>query len=114
LETAQIWRELAHIIFWRIVLEVAQIWRELAPHYLPADCFGGSSNLAGTVTTLFTGGLFWRQPLFFRKYRYSMAVALKEYYNYSPISTYTEICRYFRETIVTVKLLIYRKQERDT
>jgi hypothetical protein len=39
---------------------------------------------------------------------------LKEYYNYSPISTYTEISRYFRETIVTVKLSIYRKQERNT
>ncbi len=44
----------------------------------------------------------------------SKAVALKEYYNYSPISTYTESCRYFWETIVTVKLSIYRKQERDT
>ncbi len=48
-----------------------------------------------------------------RKYRDSNAVALKEYYDYSPISTYTESCRYFPETIVTVKLLIYRKQERD-
>ncbi len=50
---------------------------------------------------------------FLRKYRDSKAVALKEYYDYSPISTYTESCRYIRETIVTVKLLIYRKQERD-
>ncbi len=51
---------------------------------------------------------------FMRKYRDSKVVALKEYYGYSPISTYTERCRYFRETIVTVKLSIYRKQERDT
>ncbi len=50
---------------------------------------------------------------FLRKYCDSKAVALKEYYNYSPISTYTERCQYFRETIVTVKLSIYRKQERD-
>jgi hypothetical protein len=61
-------------------LEAAQIWRELAPHFFPADCFGGSSDLAGTTTkqptqphnctgsdlagtgsTLFFGGLFWRQ-----------------------------------------------------
>jgi hypothetical protein len=35
---------------------------------------------------------------FLRKYRDSKAVALKEYYNYSPISTDTESCRYFRET----------------
>ncbi len=51
---------------------------------------------------------------FLQKYRDSMAVALKEYYNYSPICAYAESCRYFRETIVTVELLIYRKQERDT
>jgi hypothetical protein len=51
---------------------------------------------------------------FLRKYRDSKAVALKEYYDYSPISTYTERSQYFRETIVTVKLSIYRKQERDT
>jgi hypothetical protein len=50
---------------------------------------------------------------FLRKYRDSKAIALKEYYNYSPISTYTESCQYFQEMIVTVKLLIYRKQERD-
>ncbi len=46
---------------------------------------------------------------FLRKYHDSKAVALKEYYNYSPISTYTESCWYFQETIVTVKLLIYKK-----
>ncbi len=50
---------------------------------------------------------------FLRKYRDSKAVALKEYYDYSPISTYTESCQYFQEMIVTVKMLIYRKQERD-
>jgi hypothetical protein len=61
-------------------LEAAQIWRELAPHYFPADCFEGSSDLAGTTTkkptqphnctgsdlagtgsTLFSGRLFWRE-----------------------------------------------------
>ncbi len=47
---------------------------------------------------------------FLRKYRNSKAVALKEYYDHSPISTYTESCQYFRETIVTVKLSIYRKR----
>ncbi len=64
LKSAQIWQELAHIIFCRIVLEAAQIWRELAPHYFPADCFGGSSNLAGTGSTLFSVGLFWRRLRF--------------------------------------------------
>ncbi len=51
---------------------------------------------------------------FLRKYCHSKAVALKEYYDYSPISTYTESCRYFWETIMTVKLSINKKQERDT
>ncbi len=37
-----------HIIFRQIVLEAAQIWRELAPHYFPADCFGGA-QLYGIV-----------------------------------------------------------------
>ncbi len=53
-----------HIIFWRIVLKAAQICQELAPHYFPSDCFGGSSDLAGTGSTLFSGGLFWRQLRF--------------------------------------------------
>ncbi len=53
-----------HVVFQRIVLVTAQIWRELAPHYFPADCFGGISNLAGTGSTLFFGGLFWRQLKF--------------------------------------------------
>ncbi len=34
------------------------------PHYFPADCFGGSSDLVGTGSTLFSGGLFWRQLRF--------------------------------------------------
>ncbi len=50
-----------HIIFRRIVLEAAQIWRELFPHYFLVDCFEGSSELAGTGFTLFSGGLFSRQ-----------------------------------------------------
>jgi hypothetical protein len=50
---------------------------------------------------------------FLRKNRDSKAIVLKEYYIYEPISTYTESCWYFRETIVAVKLSIYRKQERD-
>ncbi len=37
-----------HVIFRRIVLEAAQIWQELAQHYFLVDCFGGSSDLAGT------------------------------------------------------------------
>jgi hypothetical protein len=53
-----------HIIFRRIVLEAAQIWQELAPHYFSADCFGGSSELARTGSTLFSSGLFWRQLIF--------------------------------------------------
>jgi hypothetical protein len=50
-----------HIIFRWIVLEVAQIWRELVPHYFSVDCFEGSSELAGTGFTFFSGGLFSRQ-----------------------------------------------------
>ncbi len=59
----EIWRELAPHFFWRIVSEAAQIWQELAPHYFLTDCFdcfGGSSNLAGTGSTLSSGGLFWK------------------------------------------------------
>ncbi len=41
--------------------------------------------------------------MFLRNYRDCKAVALKEYYDYSPISTYTERSRYFCETIVTVR-----------
>jgi hypothetical protein len=37
---------------------------KLAPHYFPVDCFGGSSNLAGTGSTLFSNRLFWRQLRF--------------------------------------------------
>ncbi len=57
-------RNWLHIIFRRIVLEATQIWRELALQYFPADCFGGCSDLAGTGSTLFSGGLFWRQLRF--------------------------------------------------
>ncbi len=53
-----------HIIFRQIVLEAAQILQELAPHYFPTDCFGGSSNLEGTGSTLFSDRLFWRQLKF--------------------------------------------------
>jgi hypothetical protein len=60
LEAPQIWQELAPHYFRQIVLEAAQIWPELAPNYFLTDCFGGSSNLAGTGSTLFSGGLFWK------------------------------------------------------
>jgi hypothetical protein len=52
LEAAHIWRELAPNYFPVDCFEAAQIWRELAPHYFRADFFGGSSDLAGTGTTL--------------------------------------------------------------
>ncbi len=61
------WRQLKfgrswlHIIFRQIVLEAAHIRRELAPHFFPVDCIG---NLEGTDSTLFSGGLFWRQLRF--------------------------------------------------
>jgi hypothetical protein len=82
LEAAQIWRELFHIVFRRIVLEAAQIWREpqqknrhnhttvpaqiwreLAPHYFPADCFGGSSDMAETTTKKVTTVLYTKYML---------------------------------------------------
>ncbi len=50
-----------HIIFRGILLE---IWRELTPHYITADCFGGSLDLAGTESTLISDRLFWRQLKF--------------------------------------------------
>ncbi len=53
-----------HNIFQWIVLEAAQIWQELAPHFFLADCFGGSSELAGTGSTLFSSGLIWKQLKF--------------------------------------------------
>ncbi len=64
------WRQLRfggnwlHNIFRQIILESAQIWWELAPHYFPGDCFGGGSDLVGTGSTLFYGGLSWRQLRF--------------------------------------------------
>ncbi len=41
----------------------SEIWRELALHYFPADCFGIDyfqiiRDLAGTGSTLFSGGIF--------------------------------------------------------
>jgi hypothetical protein len=53
-----------HIIFRRIVSKAAQIWWELAPCYFPANCFGGSSDLEGTGSTIFSKRLFWRQVKF--------------------------------------------------
>ncbi len=57
-------RNWLHIIFWRIVLKAVQIWRELVPDHFLGDCFGGSSDLAGTGATIFSGRLFWRQLRF--------------------------------------------------
>jgi hypothetical protein len=57
-----------HIIFRQIVLKAAQIWRELASYYFPTDYFGGSSNLEGTGSTLFSGGFFWRKLRFGRNW----------------------------------------------
>jgi hypothetical protein len=68
------WRQLRfggnwlHNIFQRSVLEAAKTWRELAPHYFPADWFGGGSDLVGTGSTLFSVGLFWRQLRFGRNW----------------------------------------------
>jgi hypothetical protein len=39
-----------------------------------------------------------------RNYRDCKAVALKEYYDYSPISTSTERSRYIRKMIMTVRM----------
>ncbi len=47
-----------HIILRWIVLE---IWRELTSYSFPVDLFGGSSDLAGTGSTLFSDRLFLRQ-----------------------------------------------------
>ncbi len=55
------WGNWLYIIFRWIVLE---IWRELAPHFFLVDCFGGSSDLAGTCSTLFSKRLSWRQLRF--------------------------------------------------
>jgi hypothetical protein len=42
--------------------------------------------------------------IFLRNYRDCKAVALQEYYDYSPISTCTERFQYFGEMIVTVRM----------
>jgi hypothetical protein len=60
------WRQVKFGVNWlniisrQIILEAAQIWSELTPHYFPTDCFGGSSNLEGTGSKLFSRGLFWK------------------------------------------------------
>ncbi len=83
MEAAQIWRELLHIIFRQIILEAAQIWREpqqknrhnhttvpaqiwreLAPQHFLADCFGGSSDLAGTGSHYFPVDCFGGAQLY--------------------------------------------------
>ncbi len=72
-------------------------------------------NYSQLSTCIENSRYFWETIAteFLRNCRDSKAVALKEYYDYSPMSTYTESCWYFWEMIVTVKLSIYRKQERD-
>jgi hypothetical protein len=49
------------------------------------------TELAVKLLTIATERLE-KVSLFLRKYHDSKAVALKEYYDYSPISTYTESC----------------------
>jgi hypothetical protein len=65
-------RNWLQIIFRRIVLKAAQIWEEQAPHYFLTDCFGGSLNLAGTGTTLFSNRLLWRQLKFGGNWLYTL------------------------------------------
>ena len=79
-------RKLRHIIFQWSVLEARHIWRELAPYYFPADCFGGSSDLAGTSSTLYSGGLFWRRTtVLYTKYVLNSLTAIdghdRQYFN---------------------------------
>ncbi len=58
-------KNIAHNFYFTTAhMEKCSIWRELAPHYFPTDCFGGSSDLAGTGSILFSGGMFWRQLRF--------------------------------------------------
>ncbi len=78
-------------------------WKEYYDYSRFSTCIENSQYFWETIATEFL-----------RKYPDSKAVDLKEYYDYSPISTYTESCWYFWEKNVTVKLPIYRKQERDT
>ncbi len=56
-----------NIIFRLIVFEETQIWWELAPHYFLGDCIGGSSDLAGTGSTLFSGRLFFEAAQIWRE-----------------------------------------------
>jgi hypothetical protein len=47
-----------YLVYNTVVSFFAEIWWELVPHYFPGNCFGGGSDLAGTGSTLFFGGLF--------------------------------------------------------
>ncbi len=58
LEAAQIWREPQQKNQHNHIIVPAQIWRELAPYYFPADCFGGSSDMAETTTKKLTTVLY--------------------------------------------------------
>jgi hypothetical protein len=58
LEAAQIWREPQQKNRHNHTTVLAQIWRELAPHYFPADCFGGSSDMSETTTKKLTTVLY--------------------------------------------------------
>ncbi len=54
-------------------------------------------DYSGFCTCIVNSRYFWEliATEFLRKYRDSKAISLKEYDNYSPISTYTESCWYF-------------------
>jgi hypothetical protein len=71
-------------------LEAAQNWRELAPHYFPADCFEGSSKLAGTVSTLFSGGLSEKETydVFLVQQHFSYQIGLCLQVKGIPVSCY--------------------------
>ena len=97
-EAAQIWRELFHIIFRRIVLEAAQIWWEPQQKIptQPHNCT--SSDLAGTCSTIFSGGFFWDwflldlRSFFGAQFRYKLM-----YYYFYHRSDLREIIRFLRE-----------------
>ena len=50
MEAAQIWQEPQQKNRHNHTTVPAQILRELAQHYISADCFGGSSDMAETTT----------------------------------------------------------------
>jgi hypothetical protein len=58
LEAAQIWQEPQQKNRHNHITVPAQIWWELAPHYFPADCFGGSSDMVETTTKKLTTVLY--------------------------------------------------------